>query len=154
MVRILMVNKMNEDIELLTYIYKNAQMGEYTTSTLINRIKNKENKIKPILEKEIKKYEDFVKRSKKILKSLDSVPKGGNSMAKISSTIGITVETLKDNSDSALAQMLVEGMTMGVVSTATKISQYIKVSDRKVIKLARSFQKFQEEEIELLKAYM
>ena len=50
--------------------------------------------------------------------------------------------------------MLVEGMTMGVVSTATKISQYIKVSDRKVIKLARSFQKFQEEEIELLKAYM
>ena len=75
-------------------------------------------------------------------------------MAKISSTIGITVETLKDNSDSALAQMLVEGMTMGVVSTATKISQYIKVSDRKIIKLARSFQKFQEEEIELLKAYM
>ena len=59
---------MNEDIELLTHIYKNAQMGEYTTSTLINRIKNKENKIKPILEKEIKKYEDFVKRSKKILK--------------------------------------------------------------------------------------
>ena len=56
MVRILMVNKMNEDIELLTHIYKNAQMGEYTTSTLINRIKNKENKIKPILEKEIKKY--------------------------------------------------------------------------------------------------
>ena len=106
MVRILIVNKMNEDIELLTHIYKNAQMGEYTTSTLINRIKNKENKIKPILEKEIKKYEDFVKRSKKILKSLDSVPKGGNSMAKISSTIGITVETLKDNSDSALAQML------------------------------------------------
>lgn len=154
MVRILMVNKMNEDIELLTHIYKNAQMGEYTTSTLINRIKNKENKIKPILEKEIKKYEDFVKRSKKILKSLDSVPKAGNSMAKISSTIGITVETLKDNSDSALAQMLVEGMTMGVVSTATKISQYIKVSDRKIIKLARSFQKFQEEEIELLKAYM
>ena len=149
-----MVNKMNEDSELLTHIYKNAQMGEYTTSTLINRIKNKENKIKPILEKEIKKYEDFVKRSKKILKSLDSVPKGGNSMAKISSTIGITVETLKDNSDSALAQMLVEGMTMGVVSTATKISQYIKVSDRKIIKLARSFQKFQEEEIELLKAYM
>ena len=78
---------MNEDIELLTHIYKNAQMGEYTTSTLINRIKNKENKIKPILEKEIKKYEDFVKRSKKILKSLDSVPKGGNSMAKISSIL-------------------------------------------------------------------
>lgn len=149
-----MVNKMNENIELLTHIYKNAQMGEYTTTTLINRIKNKENKIKPILEKEIKKYEDFVKRSKKILKSHDSVPKGGNSMAKISSTIGVTMETLKDNSDSALAQMLIEGMTMGVVSTATKISQYIKVADRKVIKLAKDFQKFQEEEIELLKAYM
>ena len=65
MVRILMVNKMNEDIELLTHIYKNAQMGEYTTSTLINRIKNKENKIKPILEKEIKSMKILLKEARK-----------------------------------------------------------------------------------------
>ena len=43
---------------------------------------------------------------------------------------------------------------MGVVSITTKISQYIKVADRKVIKLAKDFKNFQEEEIEKLKAYM
>ena len=144
---------MNHNLELLTHIYKNSEMGVFTTTTLINKIKLKENKIKPILENEIKLYEDFVKKSKKILKSYDSVPKS-NVMAKFSSSIGITMETIKDNSDSALAQMLVEGMSMGVVSITTKISQYIKVADKKVIKLAKNFQKFQEEEIEKLKAYM
>lgn len=148
-----MVNEMNHNLELLTHIYKNSEMGVFTTTTLINKIKLKENKIKPILENEIKLYEDFVKKSKKILKSYDSVPKS-NVMAKLSSSIGITMETIKDNSDSALAQMLVEGMSMGVVSITTKISQYIKVADKKVIKLAKNFQKFQEEEIEKLKAYM
>lgn len=149
-----MVNKMNQNLELLTHIYKNSEMGVFSTTTLINKIKTKENKIKPILENEIKLYEDFVKRSKKILKSYDSVPKDSNKMAKISSSIGITMETLKDNSDSALSQMLIEGLTMGVVSITTKISQYIKVADRKVIKLAKDFKNFQEEEIEKLKTYM
>ncbi len=148
-----MVNEMNHNLELLTHIYKNSEMGVFTTTTLINKIKLKENKIKPILENEIKLYEDFMKKSKKILKSYDSVPKN-NIMAKLSSSIGITMETIKDNSDSALAQMLVEGMSMGVVSITTKISQYIKVADKKVIKLAKNFQKFQEEEIDKLKAYM
>ena len=149
-----MVNKMNQNLELLTEIYKNSEMGVFSTTTLMNKIKAKENKIKPVLENEIKLYEDFVKRSKKILKSYDAIPKDSNKMAKISSSIGITMETLKDNSDSALSQMLIEGLTMGVVSITTKISQYIKVADRKVIKLAKDFKNFQEEEIEKLKAYM
>lgn len=145
---------MNQNLELLTHIYKNSEMGVFTTTTLINKIKSKENKIKPILENEIKLYESFVKKSKKLLKSYGDLQPHTNPMAKISSTIGITMETIKDNSDSALSQMLVEGMTMGVVSITTKISQYIKSCDRKVIKLAKDFKKFQEDEIEKLKAYM
>lgn len=145
---------MNQNLELLTHIYKNSEMGVFSTTMLISKLKTRENKLKPILENEIKLYENFVKKSKKILKSYDFVPKNSNKMAKISSSIGITMETLKDNSDSALSQMLIEGLTMGVVSITTKISQYIKVADRKVVKLAKNFKNFQEEEIEKLKAYM
>lgn len=149
-----MVNIMNQNLELLTHIYKYSEMGVFSTTTLINKIKTKENKIKTILENEIKIYEDYVKRSKKILKSYNLVPKDSNVISKISSSIGITMETLKDNSDCALSQMIIEGLTMGIVSTTTKISQYSKVVDKKVIKLAKEFIEFQEKEIEKLKTYM
>ncbi len=145
---------MNQNLELLTHIYKNSKMGVFSTTTLINKIKNKENKIKFILEDEIKIYEDYAKRSKKILKSYNLLPKESNKISKISSVFGITIETLKDNSDCALAQMLIEGLTMGVVSITTKISQYSKVADKRVIKLAKEFLVFQEKEIEKLKTYM
>lgn len=149
-----MVNEMNENIELLTHIYKDSEMGVFSTSTLLNKIKNKENKIKFILENELKQYEKYLKISNKLLKKYDYEPKSSSTMTKISSSIGITMETLKDNSDSALAQMLVEGITMGIVSMSTKISQYNKVADKKVIKIAKDFKSFQEEEVNKLKAFM
>lgn len=149
-----MVNEMNENIELLTHIYKDSEMGVFSTSTLLNKIKNKENKIKFILENELKQYEKYLKLSNKLLKKYDCEPKSSSTMTKISSSIGITMETLKDNSDSALAQMLVEGITMGIVSMSTKISQYNKVADKKVIKIAKDFKSFQEEEVNKLKAFM
>ena len=55
---------MNRNLELLTDIYKNSEMGVFSTTTLMNKIKAKENKIKPVLENEIKLYEDFVKKQK------------------------------------------------------------------------------------------
>ena len=48
---------MDENLELLTHIYETADMGAYTITTLINKLKDKENKIKFMLEKEIKGYE-------------------------------------------------------------------------------------------------
>ena len=64
------------------------------------------------------------------------------------------VESEIDNSDSALAQMLIEGITMGVTVMSAKISSYKKNADRKTLKLAQKFLEFQEEEIEKLKAFM
>ena len=43
---------MNENNELLLYIYENASMGVKSTTTLIRTINNKDNKIKKILEDE------------------------------------------------------------------------------------------------------
>ena len=36
---------MDENLELLTHIYETADMGAYTITTLINKLKDKENKI-------------------------------------------------------------------------------------------------------------
>lgn len=145
---------MDENLELLTHIYETAEMGSYTITTLINKIKNKENKIKYTLEKEIKEYEKYINTTEKILLKNGIKPQKSSLMAKVGSNIGIMRETMMDNSDSALAQMLIEGITMGVTVMSAKISSYKKNADRKTLKLAQKFLEFQEEEIEKLKAFM
>ena len=75
-------------------------------------------------------------------------------MSKISSKMGIAMETMKDNSDPAIASMVIEGLTMGIVEMETKIESYKKIVDKKILKLSNKFLKFQEEEIEKLKTFM
>ncbi len=145
---------MNENAELLTHIYETAEMGSYTITTLLTKIKKKENKIKYILEEEIKEYERYIKKSEKLLSEYDVEPKKSSLMAKISSNMGIMMETIMDNSDPALAQMLVEGITMGINIITAKVSSYKMRADKKVIKFAKNFVKFQENEVEKLKAFM
>ncbi len=145
---------MNENAELLTHIYETAEMGSYTVTTLLTKIKKKENKIKYILEEEIKEYEKYIKESEKLLSRYDVEPKKSSLMTKISSNMGIMMETIMDNSDAALAQMLVEGITMGINVITAKVSSYKKTADRKVLKLAKKIVKFQEDEVEKLKTFM
>lgn len=145
---------MDENLELLTHIYETADMGAYTITTLINKLKDKENKIKFMLEKEIKGYEKYINISGKLLEKNDIKPKKTSLMAKMGSNIGIMKETMKDNSDGAIAQMLVEGITMGITVMSAKINSYRKIADKKTLKLAREFLEFQEDEVEKLKEYM
>ena len=145
---------MDENLELLTHVYETSQMGSYTITTLINKLKNKENKIKFTLEKELKEYEKYIKISEKILNKYNINPPGTSVMSKIGSNIGIMKETIMDNSDSAMAQMLIEGLTMGITLISAKINSYKKNADRKVLKIAKDFVKFQENEVERLKVYM
>lgn len=145
---------MDENLELLTHIYETADMGAYTITTLINKLKDKENKIKFMLEKEIKGYEKYINISGKLLEKNDIKPKKTSLMAKMGSNIGIMKETMKDNSDGAIAQMLVEGITMGITVMSAKINSYKKIADKKTLKLAREFLEFQEDEVEKLKEFM
>ena len=145
---------MNENMELLNFVYENAEMGVHTLNNLSDILRNKDNKIKSLIEDELKEYNNFLKESEKLLKKNKLEPKKINLMAKISSKMGIAMETMKDNSDPAIASMVIEGLTMGIVEMETKIESYKKIVDKKILKLSNKFLKFQEEEIEKLKTFM
>lgn len=145
---------MNENMELLNFVYENAEMGAHSLNNLSDILRNKDNKIKGLIEDELKEYNIFLKESEKLLKKNKIEPKKTNMMAKISSKMGIKMETIKDNSDPAIASMVIEGLTMGIVEMETKIENYKKLVDKKVLKLSTKFLKFQEEEIEKLKTFM
>lgn len=145
---------MNENNELLTYIYQVASMGVKSTTTLINTIKNTNNKIKKIVEEELKEYESFLKESKRLLKKNKIAPKDKGFMVELMSKMGIKMEMLKDNSDPSIAEMLIQGFTMGVVEMEHKIDRYKENADRSIIKLAKRLLKYQQESIEILKPYL
>ena len=145
---------MNENTEILEYIYKNAKMGADSLNTLQKAIHNKDNKMKPIIEEQIKKYEKFIKDSEKILKKLKVELKEYGPMAKMSSWMGINMEMIKDNSDSRVAGMLIQGLTMGTIEMTKKIEDYEKTTDKGVLKIAKDFLKFQEDSIEKTKPFL
>ena len=64
------------------------------------------------------------------------------------------MEVAKDNSDSAIAKLLTQGLTMGTVDITAKIDRYEKDADKKIIKMAKDYLKFQKESIDFLKDYL
>ena len=145
---------MNENNELLEFIYENAEMGSYTITILLKELKNKENKIKTLLQSELKTFEQYIKKTEKLLLKMDIKPKKSSEMSKMGSKMGIMFETMKDNSDSAIAQMMVQGLTMGSVTLISKIDKYKEIVDKKYLKVAKSYLNFIEDEIDKLKVYM
>ena len=126
---------MNENMELLNFVYENAEMGVHTLNNLSDILRKKDNKIKGLIEDELKEYNNFLKESEKLLKKNKLGYKKTNLMSKISSKMGIAMETMKDNSDPAIASMVIEGLTMGIVEMETKIESYKKIVDKKILKL-------------------
>ena len=145
---------MNENNELLMYIYKNADMGVKSTTKLIKLLNTSDNKIKNIVEGELKGYENFLKKSKMLLKKNKVTPKGIGLVADISSGIAMDMEFMKDNSDAKIADILIRGFTMGNIEIDKKIAKYKGDADKDILKIAKELKKFGEINIELLKPYL
>lgn len=145
---------MNENNELLEYIYENADMGVKSCTNLINILNGKDNKIKKIVEGELKGYENFLKKSKKLLKKKGIEPKTKSGMADLMSKVGMNMEMMKDNSDARVADMLIKGFTMGDVDISKKIDRFEGDADKEILALAKEMLKFGKENINLLKPYL
>ena len=145
---------MDENKELLEYIYQNIDMGIKALNNLINAINDKDNKIKKIIEGEIKGYENYLKECKKIMKKYKIEPKSKGIIADIGNYLGTKMEMMKDNSDARIADMLTKGFTMGVVDITKRIDNYKGDADKDILNLAKKLLKFSEENIDFLKPYL
>ena len=146
---------MNENQELLTYIYQNTKMGVTNCKDLLKNLNGKDNKIKKIIEDELKEYEKLLKNSEKLLKKYKiSNPKDKGLIADLMSKVGMNMELLKDNSDARVADMLTKGFTMGNVDISKKIDRYEKETDKDILKLAKEVLDFGKKNIEILKSYL
>ena len=145
---------MDENLELLEYIYKDSDMSVITLEKLLQELNDKDNKIKKKTEEILKSYEDFLSKSKKLLNKFDSPLEENRYIAKMGAKMGIKKEVKSDNSDAAIADMLIKGISMGSIDIEKRITNYKEVVNKKYLDFASEFLKFQQKTIEELKAFL
>ena len=64
---------MTDDLELIEYVYQNAEMGVTTLNELLKELKDKGNKIKKLVEEEVKEYEKFYNESRKLINKTTAI---------------------------------------------------------------------------------
>ncbi len=140
--------------ELLEYIFKTVNMGVHSCDKLIELLKDKDNKIRDALEDIKKEYASFQKDVEKQVKKCKRDVKDIGIMAKLGSSMEMKMEVMNDNSDSKIADMLIRGLTMGVVETEKYIHKLEKKTDKDTMKLAEELLEFQNKSIKKLKEYL
>lgn len=147
-------NIMNETNELLEEVYKTAAMGRFSIMKLIEALKEKDNKIKGYLEELLEDYRDYEDQSKELLLKENIEPMEENAISKLMASMGIQKEVKGDNSDAAMAEMLIQGISMGSIEMEKQVKNYKDRVEKDDMKLAKKFLKFQEKAIEELKKYL
>lgn len=145
---------MKEENELLEYIYQTTEMGKNSLTNLLEALKEKDNKIKKDIEEQLAEYEKYYEESEKLLKENEIKPKSNSIMTEMMSKMGINMNVMKDNSDSKIAEMIIQGLTMGTIEMEKKIKDYKEEVDKDITKLAKKVLKFQEKSIENMKKYL
>lgn len=129
-------------------------MGRFSMMKLIEALKEKDNKIKGYLEELLEDYRNYEDQSKELLLKESIEPMEENAISKLMASMGIQKEVKGDNSDAAMAEMLIQGISMGSIEMEKQIKNYKDRVDKDDMKLAKKFLKFQEKAIEELKKYL
>lgn len=66
----------------------------------------------------------------------------------------ITGKTMKDRSVSAIAEMLINGSTMGIVEAQKQLHRYEGEAEKDICDLMENLKKTEEENVEKLKKYL
>ena len=145
---------MNERIELYKHIYQDSEMSLSSLYELKKDLKKKDNKIKDILDEIISGFTEYKKYSKKVLQKLKCELEEDSFMVKMMANMGIKKEVLNDNSDSHMADLLIQGISMGSINMEKKINDYKDLVSGKDIRYAKKFLKFEQSKIEQLKEFL
>ena len=140
-------------VELLLELYKNMKMGADSIVNISSKVG--EGALRDELAKELDSYEAYAKKIGKLIYNAGDTPKEENIMTKMATKMGMAMNTLTDSTESHIAQMMIEGTTMGITENTKLIKQYERDgADEAALKLGRETVKFMEESVETLKNFL
>lgn len=142
---------MNGNIELLNYIYQNAEMGKDTIRQLIGI--NEDQEYEKVLNSQFNEYKKIFDISEEKLKQHNKEGKDISVFAKVSTYTMINLKTLTNKTPSHISEMLIQGSTMGIVDITKKIKEYDD-ADKEIFDLANKLLEFEQRNLEQCKKYL
>jgi len=138
----------HQTLRLLKDISENARMGKNACEQLLAKTENRQ--IVQELRREQQQYISLSRRADQLLQAMDERPKPEGVLQRMGQWMGMQMDTLTDRSPAHLADMLIQGATMGVVEM-TKARSANPDADEEAQAIAAEFIASQQAAIDRLK---
>lgn len=141
----------NQNQELLEEVYRATQMGLEGIRAVTPKIEDTQ--LKKEIRREEAVYQKFVSRAEEMLAAKGAIPQTHDGVKKAMLWGSVQMNTLMDSSPEHMAELLINGTTMGIVDMTKKIGE-LGDSDAGARRLAEDFINFEEKSVEQLKKYL
>lgn len=146
-----MSENLNNTTELIDRTYENVRMASYAIDCIIEKIENSE--LAELLRKQNKFYLDTVTAIENLSKEIGHEPKDINPLLKGTSFMSIKMKTLMNNDSPKLAEMLIQGTTMGITDTLKAKNEY-PTTNESLSNIVNRIIKHEEEFVDSLKTFL
>lgn len=149
-----MTGKPNQATEekLLNNIYQNVKMGVDAINTLLPKVEDQA--MRQDLTTQLLGYEEFSTQATKLLLEQGKTPKEISAFQKIPAEAGIHMNTLRDRSNSNIAEMMINGSIMGIIDTTRTLNQCRETCPKQLTQLAHDIIDFEDNNVTRMRAYL
>ena len=138
---------------LLDDLYKNLKMGTTSTTDILGRVRDPD--LRAEMTKTIDGFEGLASRVSKLMIEAGITPKEENMLTKAGAKIGMVMNTATDSTSEHLAEMMIQGLTMGVTELYRDIGEAEEVGiSGEALSLAKDALAFEEHAVEKFKTYL
>ena len=138
--------------DTLDELNKGCAMGMDALKYVLDKVED--NSFKKVLENQYKEYKDIHDEIEKLYqKYSDETPSETGIMTKAMTWSAVEMKTLMDNSNSKIAELLLQGTNMGIIEGRKLINHKPNIDDE-VDKVLNEYVSMQENAVEILKKYL
>lgn len=141
---------MDKSEELLRELYKNVTMGKDSIINLMDKVSDK--KMRSEMTTELDRYREFAGIVTEKLGEAGLKPEEPSAMAKFGSKAGMAFNTMLDVSTSHIAEMMINGATMGIINIEKQLNDGGYSAEAR--KVANEILDFEKDTVERLGSYL
>ncbi len=142
---------MADQSKLFNALYQNAEMGTGSIKKIFPKVHD--TKLRGELRMQLSNYSDQTNTLTSQMRARNMSPKPVSKMAKMMTSMGITMNCAKDNSTQHIAEMLIQGTNMGVIKINKALNRSV-TAEPELIQEAKDMLSKEQRYIDNLKSYL
>lgn len=141
-----------KNLKILNQIHKATKMGMDSISFVSEKLDD--NKLKDNLSFQYTQYGQVMDRVNKLYENYGEIPEDKNIMDTVMGWTGVQMNTITDKTPSHIAEIMIQGTTMGIIEGRKLINNETNQVNQDVKDLLNNFVTFQENNVEQLKKFL